>query len=327
MKQYIFQSKLAPYIEGLISEKICNGYSYQFESYILNQFDKLVFNSEYDNGEISQNLIERWSLQTFTESINYRNQRISFIRQLSKYILSLGGNAYIPKSVRNTPASIPFILTKEELQGFIKVVDNYVHDQPSLRPIAASYSILFRLYICCGLRLSEGTNLLVKNIDLDNGIINVIHSKGNKDRKVFIADDLCEMCKNYDSMINSLFPYRTWFFLSSHIDKPLHKTSLDTKFKFFWKKSGFERLNGKNPTIHSLRHTYVVMCMNKWMEKGIDIQVMMPYLSRQLGHSSLDGTQYYYHSTVASAKIIKKIDSSSNKIIPQINHFQPVEPF
>jgi hypothetical protein len=55
------------------------------------------------------------------------------------------------------------------------------------------------------------------------------------------------------------------------------------------------------------------------MESGIDVQAMMPYLSKQLGHSSVDGTQYYYHTAVTSTHLVRMLDKSSNIVIPKID--------
>jgi integrase len=320
MTKHHYYSKLSHYIVGLLKEKCMCGYSYDFEAYIFKRFDRFIINNNFDNGILSKLLVDKWSIQQPTESINYRNQRVSFIRQLGKYIISLGNEAYIPILSSDTPIADPYILSYEEIQNFIKFVDIY-------RPIGhiylfqpASYSIIFRLFICCGLRLSEVINLKFDDVNFDDSIIHIFHSKGDKDRKVFMPNDLSLMCKNYNKLVNSIFKTRKWFFISINPDKHLHKSTLDGLFKRLWKKSGCYKPYGKNPTIHSLRHTYVVLRLNKWIAEGIDIQTMMPYLSKQLGHSSVDGTQYYYHTVRASAKLIRNIDKSSNNVIPKVEN-------
>jgi integrase len=323
MKLPVFLSKLAPFIEGFILEKRACGYSYEYNAYILEKFDKFVIETGHDNGEITQVVVEKWAIQLPSESRNYRNQRVNFVRMLAEYMISLGMNAYLPKIPKNTPPPDPYILTKTEVQKFLKEIDNY---KPNITCPArgAALSVLFRLYICCGIRLSEGTNLLRKNIDLNTGIIRIIHSKGDKDRKVFMSSDLTKMCKCYDDIANSVVLDRNCFFISNAWDKTFHKTCINRIFRFCWKQSGQYRDFGKNPSVHSLRHTYTVNCIHNWLKKGIDIWSMMPYLSRQLGHSSVDGTYYYYHTTIASLELIKSIDKASNEIIPKVNNL-PLE--
>lgn len=56
--------------------------------------------------------------------------------------------------------------------------------------------------------------------------------------------------------------------------------------------------------------------LNEWMKEGKDTQNLKPYLSRQLGHASVSGTQYYYHTSVASSPVIRKLDKTASKTIP-----------
>ncbi len=60
----------------------------------------------------------------------------------------------------------------------------------------------------------------------------------------------------------------------------------------------------------------VIRC--EWMEKGVDTGVMMPYLSRYLGHSSISETQYYYHTIEQAFPIIRRQDAVPQRIIPEV---------
>lgn len=70
--------------------------------------------------------------------------------------------------------------------------------------------------------------------------------------------------------------------------------------------------------IHSLRHTFVVIRINAWMEQGVDTSVMLPYLSRHLGHKSADETFYYYHQVLESLEIIRRKDRISPLVLPEV---------
>jgi len=79
-------------------------------------------------------------------------------------------------------------------------------------------------------------------------------------------------------------------------------------------------IGNKTPTVHSLRHTYVVSRVNNWMTEGVNVSNMMPYLSRQLGHSSVDGSQYYFHTSIAAIPVIHSRDRKSSNVIPNPVH-------
>ena len=74
----------------------------------------------------------------------------------------------------------------------------------------------------------------------------------------------------------------------------------------------------KKPTVGSLRHTFVVNKMNEWMERGVDTGVMLPYLSRYLGHPSISETQYYYHTIEQIFPVIRRHDTAAQSIIPEV---------
>jgi len=316
MREY--NSSLGNYIIGLIRQKQACGYVYEYEAYILESFDRFCLERNHTTGTITRDLIMDWAIQRPTEGKNYRNQRVSFVRQLALYMQSLGKNPYIPKHFASGTVEVPHILSRDQLSSFFTVVDAYMPSQYSFRRIVPTYQVLFRLFYCCGLRLAEGCYLLRSCIDLKNGTIKILQSKGNKDRLVFLYDDVLAMCREYDEVMQNIVPDREWFFPGWHPDRAIRKTSIDKKFAEFWNKTPFAGKVDKKPTVQSLRHTFVVNKMNEWMETGVDTGVMMPYLSRYLGHSSISETQYYFHTMEQAFSIIRRHDEISQRIIPEV---------
>jgi integrase/recombinase XerD len=318
MKMYEYHSKLAPYISGLIRQKRADGYSYEFEAYMLERFDRFCIENGYDNGCLTRDLVMAWAEQRSTESKNYRNQRVSFVRQLAMYMISLNMEAYIPRAFESNAISIPHILSHDEIHAFYKAVDSFLPFQTKFQRLSLSYSVLFRLFYCCGLRLSEGCYLKRSAVNLENSCLSIYQSKGHKDRVVFMSGDMLQMCKSYDRLMQKLVPDREWFFPGRNDSKPFSKTGIDKKFSYFWDLTAYSGKVDKKPTVHSLRHTFVVTKMNDWMNEGKDFEAMMPYLSRYLGHTSVDETQYYYHQVVSAFEIVRKHDSVSDRVIPEV---------
>jgi integrase/recombinase XerD len=318
MKNYEYHSKLAPYISGFIRQKRGSGYSYEFEAYMLKQFDRFCIKKGYDNGSLSRDLVMAWAEQRQTESKNYRNQRVSFVRQLALYMISLNMKAYIAPTFESNSISVPHILSPDEIHEFYKAVDSFLPCQTSFGRFSLSYSVLFRLFYCCGLRLAEGCYLKRSAVNLKNGCLYIYQSKGRKDRVVFMSPDMLKMCANYDRLMAKLVPDRDWFFPGRDGSRPFSKTSVDKRFKEFWNMTPYAGKVDKEPTVNCLRHTYVVKKMNDWMSQGRDFNAMMPYLSRYLGHSSINETQYYYHQTVSAFEIVRKHDSVADRVIPEV---------
>ncbi len=317
-KNYIYNSIFSSFIEGLIQQKRADGFIYEYEEYILKTFDDFCIAKGVCFPMITRDLAMDWAIQRPTEGVNYRNKRVSFLRQLSLYMNSLGINSYIPHHTASSATSVPHILSEEELKSFYKMVDSYLPDNEKWYRFSLEYQVIFRLYYCCGLRLAEVCNLKVMDVNLDDGILRIIHSKGNKDRLVYMADDVTELCSKYHTRMKSILGWSEWFFPGKVPEEHIQKTSMDKKFKQLWNMTPFSTSCDKTPTIHALRHTFVVNKMNEWMLEGISLNVMMPYLSRYLGHSTVKGTFYYYHQVDRAFQIVREKDKLSNKVIPEV---------
>ena len=74
----------------------------------------------------------------------------------------------------------------------------------------------------------------------------------------------------------------------------------------------------KKPTPHCFRHTFVVNRINMWIERGMDLDVMLPYLSKYLGHTDPQETFYYYHIVSDAFRILKRKDKTSSGILPEV---------
>lgn len=320
MKTY--RSVLSRYINGLIEQKQACGYRYEYEEYILKAFDQFCIDRNHQTETITRELAMAWAVQRPSESKNYRNQRVSFVRQLALYMHSLGVDAYIPGHFASGTTATPHILSPEQLQSFFLIVDTYAPPQPSFARLVPTYQVLLRLFYCCGLRLSEGCFLRRSCVDLIDGVLHILQSKGNKDRIVFMSRDVCSMCSAFDEYMDRIIPNRQWFFPGGKGDQPFEKTSLDRKFAQFWNKTAFADKVDRKPTIQSLRHTFVVNKMNEWMQENADTGVMMPYLSRYLGHSSIAETQYYFHTIERAFTVIHRCDVVSGSVIPEVDTYE-----
>lgn len=56
------------------------------------------------------------------------------------------------------------------------------------------------------------------------------------------------------------------------------------------------------------------------MKDGIELQMIMPYLSSYLGHSTPEETFYYYHAVEESVQIFRSKDAISQSVIPEVQH-------
>ncbi|MGL4694966.1 tyrosine-type recombinase/integrase [Enterococcus larvae] len=330
LRTYEYFSNLKPYIEGFVEQKRASGYNYEFEAYIYSKFDGYCLAHNLSVDDITKDALKEWMTIRDTEGKGYFSQRISFVRQLLIYINSLGIPTYIPHGFTAKEKNVPHIFSDEEIKEFFHQVDIYVPKactptctvatpRPAFLRISDEYRVLFRLIYCCGLRNSEACDLTWDNVDLEKNIITIIHSKGDKDRLVYLHDDMVQRLNDHKiALFNNVGFECRWVFPGVDPENKFLKSTVDYKFNEFWRKTKSAGLCDKKPVVHSLRHTFVIKRMNLWMEQGINLNAMMPFLSKFLGHKSRSETFYYYHQVDEAFKITRQRDSKATTIIPEV---------
>ena len=185
--------------------------------------------------------------------------------------------------------------------------------------IADEYPVLFRLIYLNGLRLTEACRLSASAVNLDDGLITILDGKGNKDRLVYLSDDMKILCLEYwNYLTHTAGCVPEWFFPGRKITDPIGRSTVDSIFTVFWNKTAFAASCDTKPTVHDLRHSYVIERINTWMAQGLDFDQMLPYLSRFLGHKTFNETYYYYHYVEEAAKTIQRLDKTASKVIPEV---------
>lgn len=315
------KSLIAPYINDLLAEKRAHGYVYASEELVLNRFDTYCVENRLNTLEITRDFLSGWMERSDSEGEFNHGKRISCVRQLLLFMASCGIRVYIPHDFCHFKKALPHIFNLEEIEEFFSVLDSnqaaHHHSKGEAR-LASEYSLIFRWYCCCGLRNSEAADIAVENVDLEKGILTILDSKGNKDRLVYLPEDLRESSKEYFGyLVETLGFVPKWFFPGIKPEKPLPNTSIDNVFRRFWSRTKYADCNNR-PTVHDFRFTFVVSRMNLWAENDLDLQVMMPYLSRYLGHKSTNETMYYYYLVQDAYKTVNKKDTLAGDVIPEV---------
>lgn len=314
------ESKFAPYIEGLIEQKRANGFAYDSGVKLLKRFDKYCVMYFPLLDTVTFELAAEWASSSPGQSDGYRNSKVSIVKSLSLYMLSLGKEAYVPNTLTvKAYRPVLYIPTKEEVRALLaEMIIPTSHNPRQLRT-DKECRVLFLLYYCCGLRLSEGRLLRRENIDLDSGTITIIGSKGQKDRLVYLPQDGIDVLREYKDYIETAFPDSPWMFPGGGGgDKPISCTGVESCFNRYWKRLPVAKTLEKQPTPHCLRHAFVVDRINEWMLSSVDTNKMLPYLSRYLGHKSPDETFYYYHLARKAFDVIRQKDTVSKRVIPEV---------
>lgn len=314
-----FKSLLSPYMEGLIKQKRSNGFSYHSGELLFLRIDSFLLEFFPEAATITYEIAAKWSEARLGESEGYHNSRMSAMKALCLYMLSIGVETYVPEHFyckSNRP--ILYIPTKKEVQQLLKAMEKPTSHNTEQKRLNKECRILFLLYFCCGLRLSEGRLLKFEHVDLEKGLLTIWGSKGNKDRLVYLPEDGIPVLEEYLAEIQSIYPETLWCFPGKNPQKPISCTGVESCFNRYWSRLHESQMLEKHPTPHCLRHAFVVERINEWMLNGVDTNTMLPYLSRYLGHKSPDETHYYYHLVDKAFDVIRSKDTISHNVIPEV---------
>lgn len=126
-----FTGAFAPYICGLIEKKQALGYDYHGSACILRTFDEFCREQFPNETCLTAELAMKWAEQFKTEKNLSRLNRVSVIRELAKYMNSVGEQAYLLplQLTKKSGRHIPYIYSKEDLSKLFKEIDSL---QPSL---------------------------------------------------------------------------------------------------------------------------------------------------------------------------------------------------
>ncbi len=287
-------STLSPCMIDFVEQKRALGYKYNACVEVFNEFDSFCNEQRLKSPSISKELLSLWEERRPHENETTQLIRISYVRQLCKY---LHNNGYdVPGAFHPAPQKsqkfVPYIFTKDELERLFSAAD-------ATEPTVASpirhlvMPVLFRLIYTCGLRASEALRLKVSDVDLSMGMMTIFGTKGDKDRMVGISNSMLTYLRNYRA--NPLVAgFNSNYFFPAPDGGFYDTSTIYAYFREYLFMAGIpHRGRGKGPRVHDLRHSFAVHVLNKWSSEGKDMYTCLPILRVYLGHSRLTATEKY----------------------------------
>ncbi|MGH1339213.1 MAG: tyrosine-type recombinase/integrase [Aureispira sp.] len=176
---------------------------------------------------------------------------------------------------------LPLVFSKEEVLELLSKIDNL------------KYKTIIACIYSAGLRVSEIVKLKVKDIDVKQMLITIEGTKGYRDRKVMLSEELLQLLKKY---------YKAYqpqeYLFEGHGKKPYSSSNIQKIFR----KALQETTINKKASVYTLRHSFATHLI----ENGIDIK----HVQYLLGHNTIKTTQVYtYLATNYEFTIKSPLDS------------------
>jgi integrase len=212
------------------------------------------------------------------------------VARLARYLQAEDARHELPPAVfgsERRPRPTPYILSDEQIREIIRLAG-----QSGYRTLRRqTYSTLFALLSCTGLRVSEAIRLKYDDITPDGLVIR--SSKFRKSRLVALHETARAGLERYLQHRRPYAPFDNHVFISLR-RKPLLIKDVDVTFRGLADKIGLPRGRGqRRPTPHSLRHTFAVRALQTCPDGRDHITKHMLMLSTYLGHSHAALTYWY----------------------------------
>ena len=317
----IFESGLAPLLQRFAEYRKATGRVGSRSNDSLRSFDRFC-KTEYPHAtELTQEMVDTWCQKRPIEKNSSCAVRCTPIRNFVVYLRNRNLTTVEPPMLPKAgPVTfIPHAFTKEEIRRFFEVCDNLPH---SGRPVVCirgiTVPVFFRLLYSSGIRTTEARLLKSKDVDLTHGILSIHDSKGPDQHYVVLHDSMADLMRRYDMAIRRWHPKRVYFFPSKG-DVPYTAQWVVWNFRQIWSKVSPDN----HATAYAFRHHYATTNINQWIDKGFDFDDKLTYLSKSMGHKTVNSTVYYYSIVPGlSQLLLDKTEKGFNEIVPEVEHEQ-----
>jgi integrase/recombinase XerD len=212
-------------------------------------------------------------------SNNHLNKVIQALKLFSKYIRATkqnttAFNVHRLAADKNKPAW----LTTNEIEALYEAITDSI--------LGIRDKAMLAIFYGCGLRLNEGANIELQDIDPIRKLLHVRKGKMYKERFVPIAEkNFAEITQYLDYARKELLQQKqaTYFFIGANKGIAMNKQSLYIRIKKLVKQANIKKKVGA----HTLRHSIATHLL----QSGMKLEKIQQFL----GHSNLDSTQIYTH--------------------------------
>jgi integrase/recombinase XerC len=179
------------------------------------------------------------------------------------------------------PKRLPRVIARADLRRLL------LHERPPLFADLTAY-VATELLFATGMRVSELAGLLDAAVDIDDGTITII-GKGNRQRRVFLPDDLKSLVRDYRTARDRCASADT--FLVNSRGEAASAQMIRRLVRIHGERSEVR----DRVTPHMFRHSVATYLL----EEGVDIR----YVQRLLGHRSISTTEIYTHVADSALKV------------------------
>ena len=274
------------------------GFALDISGKLVLHFARFADRSKH-RGPLTADLALRWASLPKTASRRYRAERLSIVRGFARHLAGQDGQSQVPDRHllgRNHDRLQPHIYTEQQLRDLVLAAAKL---SPVYRLRPFTYSSLFGLLACTGLRVSEALNLTNEHVDLARGVLRIDKTKFRKSRFVPLHNSATRALRRYVAQcdLEGATSDSDAFFVGAS-RQALPYSTLRGVFRRICSQLGW-RSNGMlpQPRMHDLRHSFACRRLLRWYQEGVNVDHAISSLSTYLGHAKVTDTYWYLTGT------------------------------
>jgi len=288
---------LTPAIDDYLQTRRALGYQLRSEEILLRSLARFVQVSRH-RGPLTAKILEDWARASRRSDPYTWSRRLAVARPFARYLRGSEAATEIPAPRVFGPAHRrlpPQVLSPDDVMRFVQEAE-HLSPQNGLRPW--TFTTLFGLLACTGLRVSEALRLETADVDLDRGVLQVRESKFLKSRLVPLHTSTVQALRRYAQQRDKLVKHGSataFFLLGSGV--PVTYSRTRTAVQSVSRRLGTRfGLPADRPTLRCLRHTFACRRLTAWYRQGLEVNDCIHSLSTYMGHGKVTDTFWYLSS-------------------------------
>ena len=165
----------------------------------------------------------------------------------------------------------------------------------------------------------------MKDVDLENGVLKLVNTKGDKRRLVPMSEKMTDILNKYSLAMGLVGKSEAWLFPGNDKSNHISDRSIKHRFERILKDNCIELKNRKKhergPCLHCMRHVFAFKSFKQTETLGMSLTDSVPFLSIYLGHDSLNETEKYLKfSSEMYPETTELFGSFMKDLLPEVDH-------
>lgn len=284
-------SRLTEQLDDYLTMRRALGYKLERVELLLGQFIAHLAVSDTPDMFTIDDAI-RWATAPQRSSW-WHAQRLSAVRGFAAYLHAIDPTVPVPPTdllPGSAQRAVPYLYSDQDICNLMDATAGL--RQPFRQ---TTYRTLIGVLAVTGIRVGEGIRLDVDDVDLDNQVITIRHSKFDKSRHIPIHASVATALRVYlnERRRCPTSPSCSAVFISPAGTRLL-PSNVESTFRILVKHAGLAPRAGRcRPRLHCLRHSFAVATLLDAYRHDGDPTTSMAVLSTYLGHVDPAATYWY----------------------------------